>query len=179
MYRTFLDREPDQAGHADWLNALDSGCSYAYILNSFAGSEEFFNLCLSYGITAGTYQVTEPRDMNRNLTAFTSRMYTKALGRSYDVAGLNDWTGRYIRGEIDVAGMAEGFIFSQEFINKGLSDSDYVDTLYRTFFNREPDEGGKQNWMNQLAGGVSRRDVMLGFVNSQECKNLAASFGIA
>jgi len=178
MYRTFLDREPDAAGLADWVSALDGGCSYAYILNSFTGSQEFGNICLQYGIETGSYEITEPRDMNRNLTSFVSRMYTKALGRDYDVAGLNDWTNRYLTGEAKVSDIAFGFIFSPEFVNKSLSDSDYVDTLYRTFFNREPDEGGKTDWMNKLADGMEREDVLNGFVGSQECINLVNSFGI-
>ena len=59
MYRTFLDREADEAGKADCVSILDKGCSYAYILNSFAGSQEFNNLCDSYGITAGSYESSE------------------------------------------------------------------------------------------------------------------------
>ena len=178
MYRTFLDREADAAGKADWVSILDNGCSYAYILNSFAGSQEFMNLCDSYGIIAGSYESTEPRDKNVNLTAFVSRMYTKALGRAYDVSGLNDWTGDYLDGKKSANDIAYGFILSQEFEGRNLSDEAYVDTLYRTFFDREPDEGGKAGWLDELANGTSRKDVLDGFLGAQECKNLVASFGI-
>ena len=178
MYRTFLDREADEAGKADWVGILDNGCSYGYILNSFAGSQEFNNLCDSYGIIAGSYESTEPRDKNPDLTAFVSRMYTKALGRDYDVYGLNDWTGDFLDGKATVGKIAYGFILSQEFEGRNLSDEAYVDTLYRTFFDREPDEGGKAGWLDELAKGASRQDVLDGFLGAQEFANLKAGFGV-
>ena len=178
MYRTFLDREADAAGKADWVSILDSCCSYAYILNSFAGSQEFINLCDSYGITAGSYESSEPRDKNADLTAFVSRMYTKALGRAYDVSGLNGWTGDYLDGKATADKIAYGFILSDEFVNRNLSDEAYVDTLYRTFFDREPDEGGKAGWLDELNNGASRKDVLDGFLGAEEFANLKAGFGV-
>ena len=178
MYRTLLGREADGAGKAEWVSILDSGCSYGYILSSFAGSQEFINLCDSYGITAGSYVSSEPRDKNLNLTAFVSRMYTKALNRAYDVDGLNGWTNDYLTGAATAEKIAYGFIFSPEFVNRELSDEQYVDTLYRTFFDREPDEGGKEGWLTELANGASRQDVLDGFLGAQEFANLKSSFGV-
>jgi len=178
MYNTFMDREPDEDGLSHWVSALDDGCSYAYVLKNFIGSQEFNGICEEYGMETGEYQLTEPRDMNRNLTKFAARMYTKALGRPFDVDGINDWTNRYLTDVAEIGDIAYGFIFSTEFKNKNLNDSDYVDTLYRTFFDREPDEGGKQHWLEQLKNGASREDVMYGFVGSQECINLVNSFNI-
>jgi len=178
MYQAMLGRASDEGGKADWLNCLNSGMTVTGIINGFSGSQEFANICAEYGIQAGAITNCEARDRNKGLTLFVSRMYTKALNRPYDIAGLNDWTNRYLTGEAKVSDIAFGFIFSPEFVGKGLSDSDYVDTLYRTFFNREPDEGGKADWMNKLANGMAREDVLNGFVGSQECINLVATFGI-
>ena len=178
MYRTLLDREADEAGKAEWVSALDNGCSYGYILNNFAGSQEFTNLCGSYGITAGTYVTSEPRDVNPDLTAFVSRMYTKALDRAYDVVGLNDWTNDYLTGAATAEKIAYGFIFSPEFVNKELPDENYVDVLYRTFFDREADAEGRADWLNEMADGASREDVLNGFLGSQEFANLKAGFNV-
>ena len=179
MYLAMLDRPSDAAGKQYWVNGLNSGMTVNGIINGFSGSQEFANICAEYGIKAGIVTNVEARDKNCGLTAFTARMYTKALGRSYDVAGLNDWTNRYITGKAKIWDIAYGFIFSQEFLDKKLSDSDYVDTLYRTFFDREADADGKADWVNQLKNGVSRETVLNGFVESAECKNLVNSFGIA
>jgi len=178
MYQAMLGRASDEGGKANWLNCLNSGMTVTGIINGFSGSTEFANICAEYGIQAGAITSCEARDRNNGLTSFVSRMYTKALNRTYDVNGLNDWTNRYLTNVAGVSDIAFGFIFSPEFVGKNLSDSDYVDTLYRTFFNREPDEGGKADWLNKLANGMAREDVLNGFVGSQECINLVNSFGI-
>ena len=54
-----------------------------------------------------------------------------------------------------------------------------MDILYRTFFDREADEGGRTTWMETLAGGGTRACVLAGFVNSVEFDNLCAEYGIA
>ena len=110
---------------------------------------------------------------------FTARMYTVALGRQAESAGLLDWSNQLMSQKIDGAGIAQGFIFSQEFQNRNLSNSDYLDTLYKTFFDRKPDAGGKAYWLNRMQAGTSRKEVLSGFVNSQEFSNLCDAYGIA
>lgn len=109
---------------------------------------------------------------------FVARLYNVALGRDYDVAGYNDWCQKLITGEMTGGRVAFGFIFSPEFVNKNLSNEEYVNTLYSVFFNRSADEAGFNNWVSQLNSGVSRESVMDGFVNSTEWANVCISFGI-
>ncbi|WP_074888613.1 DUF4214 domain-containing protein [Butyrivibrio proteoclasticus] len=47
-------------------------------------------------------------------------------------------------------------------------------------YNRDyaPDEVGRANWLNKLANGASREDVMNGFGGSQEFANMLAGFGL-
>lgn len=111
--------------------------------------------------------------------AFVKRMYTEALNREAEIKGLKDWTNRLKEQEIDGAGIARGFICSEEFTKRHLSDSDYVDTLYNTFFDRPADQGGKADWMQSLASGHSREYVLSGFVNSLEFSNLCDRYQIA
>ncbi len=82
-------------------------------------------------------------DAAQKVQNFVSRMYTVVLGRNAEAAGLHDWTNRLLTHKIDGAGIADGFVMSDEFKNRRLNDGDYVDTLYRTFFNREADQGGR------------------------------------
>lgn len=145
----------------------------------FAGSIEFDALCGIYGIQRGTMKMGEARNENPGLTTFVSRLYTKALNRSYEVDGLNDWCGRILSGSWSIDDVSTtGFFNSQEFYNRNLSDSDYVKTLYRTFFDREYDEAGYEDWMNQLSKGVSRDEVLRGFAGSTEFAVLKQSFGL-
>ena len=117
-------------------------------------------------------------DAARKVQNFVSRMYTVALGRAAEPQGLKDWTNRLLSHEFDGAGIANGFIMSDEFKNRRLNDGDYVDTLYRTFFNREADQGGRATWLGDLASGKSRGYVLAGFVNSREFDVLCDSYGI-
>jgi len=50
LYRAFFDREPDASGYSLWLGKLSSGTSREAVLNGFLESQEFANLCNSYGI---------------------------------------------------------------------------------------------------------------------------------
>lgn len=178
MYKMFLSRDPDPAGLENWVNILEKGCSVGYLFYGFTQSKEFGELCNSYGFVRGNWQVEENRDKSPNLTAFVSRLYRKILDRTPDVGGLNDHTGTYLANR-DMYQLAYNFIFSSEFTEKNLSNSDYVDTLYRTFFDREPDDAGKADWLDRIATqGYTREDVLAGFVGSQECIDLVNSFGI-
>lgn len=179
LYQAIMGRESDASGKADWLYKMQNGVGREGVFMGFAGSIEFDALCGIYGIQRGTMKMGEARNENPGLTIFVSRLYTKALNRSYEVDGLNDWCGRILSGSwsIDDASTT-GFFNSQEFYNRNLSDSDYVKTLYRTFFDREYDEAGYEDWMNQLSRGVSRDEVLRGFADSTEFAVLKQSFGL-
>ena len=49
-YRTFLNREPDAQGLANWMNVLAQSNDRASVLDGFIGSSEYAKLCVSYGI---------------------------------------------------------------------------------------------------------------------------------
>ena len=119
-----------------------------------------------------------PTEANEEgVRAFVTRLYRLLLGREPDSAGLDGWVDDLLSGRITGCDIAFGFIFSPEFINRNPSDEEYVDILYRAFFNREADIDGKNGWLDVLQSG-SREEVLDGFLFSQEFANLAASFGI-
>ncbi len=77
------------------------------------------------------------------------------------------------------ADAAKGFFLSDEFIAMNLSDAEFLNRLYHTFFDRDPDTAGFNNWMGQLQNGASRQSVLNGFINSTEWANLCLKFGIS
>ena len=80
-------------------------------------------------------------------------------------------------GDFTLDAMAHGFIFSDELNKKELSDEEFVDTLYATFFDKPADEAGKADWLGQLSSGTSTREQVLdGFLGAQEFANLVESF---
>ncbi len=117
-------------------------------------------------------------DPNHGVGSFVSRLYYDALGRAPDSAGFNDWCAKLAFGEVTGAQAAEGFFFGPEYIARNTDNASYINSLYRVFFNREPDSTGLQNWVGVLEGGTSRREVMDGFINSAEWANLCISYRI-
>ncbi len=109
---------------------------------------------------------------------FVERMYTVALNRPSDAQGKANWVYVLNEGTHDGAGIAAEFILGEEFEMRGLSDEEYLDVLYHTFFNREPDEGGKELWLAVLASGQSRAFVLSNFVNLLEFSMLCEEYGI-
>ena len=105
---------------------------------------------------------------------FTERMYTKALDRSAEPEGLKYWADRLEQQVDDGANVAYGFITSTEFIARNLSDDEFLEVMYRTFFDRASDTVGKTYWMDKLNSGASREMVLAGFVVSEEFGNLCS-----
>jgi len=113
-----------------------------------------------------------------NIINFVERFYDTVLSREADPHGLNDWVDSLYTGVRTGADVAVGFVFSEEFTARAVSDDVYLETLYRAFFGREPDAAGLGQWKQQLSSGVSRADVLDGFIYSQEFRNLSTGFGI-
>ena len=114
-----------------------------------------------------------------DVEAFVTRFYQQCLGRVPDQAGLTGWVNALTAGTLSGADVANGFILSDEFINRYTTNEDFVTILYRAFFDREPDAAGYSGWLTNLYGGNSRAEVLNGFVSSQEFNNLCDRYGIS
>ena len=178
LYRTFLDREADSEGLAAWQKVLDSGMSRLYVFKGFAESDEFTKICNDYGIIRGNVTLTAPMDQNENVTKFIARCYKFCLGRKGDEAGINAWCNQILTGKNTAKQAAYGFVFSDEFKNRNLSDEEFVKTMYRVFMDREADPAGLNSWVKVLKEGKSREHVFNGFADSDEFKKLCESYGI-
>ena len=178
LYNTMLDRSPDKSGLNSWCGLLDDGVTRQYIFAGFIGSNEFGKLCDSYGITAGTWNLTAVEDQNARVTAFVTRMYTVCLQRGADASGRRDWIRLLLNGSNSAADVVRGFFNSQEFLKKNLSDEDFVERLYLTLFDRNSDPTGKADWLRNLKNGSSRNQILNGFIGSQEFIRLCEQYGI-
>ncbi len=118
----------------------------------------------------------EPKD---GLTAFVERMYTVALGRAAEEDGLNFYVEKLLNGDSNGACLAESFLGSPEFKNKNHDNTQYVNVLYATFFDREPATEEVNYWVDIIKSGQSREFVLSGFVNSVEFDNLCAEYSIS
>ena len=178
LYKTFFDREPDAGGKANWISALNNGTSRNEVLAGFVNSLEFANLCDRYGIVRGTMENNGSSIYNAGVRNYVLRMYTKCLKRDGETLGVEDWSHRINTKIMSPEAVAKSFFSSVEFINKNLSNEDYVETLYETFMDRPSDAGGKADWVGKLNSGVSRQTVLEGFSRSPEFAKIMASFGL-
>lgn len=178
LYHTFLDRDPDSSGMNAWKAVLDSGLSRLHVFKGFAESAEFSQICESYGIIRGNAELTAPMDQNEGVTKFLVRCYRLCLGREADADGLNAWCNQILTGKNTAKEAAHGFVFSDEFKKKNLSDEEYIRTLYRVFMDREADGAGLDSWMRVLKNDQSREHVFNGFADSNEFREICAEYGV-
>ena len=111
--------------------------------------------------------------------AFVSRLYSVVLGRTPDEAGINNWSNLLMTGSQNGATASYGFVFSDEFNKRNLSNAEKVDVMYRAFLNREADAAGKAMWVNALDAGVGLEKIYEGFVMSSEFASLCSEYGIS
>jgi Ca2+-binding RTX toxin-like protein len=105
-----------------------------------------------------------------DISAQVYRMYQATLGRAPDIGGHEGWTFEILRGALNLNATASAFVRSLEFQNKygGLNNENFVELLYQNVLGRGSDPGGKQGWLDFLAGGATRADVVTGFSESRE-----------
>lgn len=178
LYNTMFDRSGDAVGKQVWMDELATGFSRLYVYRGFAESREFTTLCGAFGIQRGSVDLVESRDLNPGVTRFVSRLYSKALNRTPDIKGLNEWTGWILGNETTPEKVAYGFFFSDEMKAKQLSDEEFVKVMYRVFLDREADAGGLSNWTGYLKRGMKREVAMYGISKSQEFANILTSYGL-
>ena len=174
LYRAMMGREADADGLAGWMKELTNDySSRSEVTKAFVESAEFTAICESYGIIRGDYVAVG--DIER----FVAGFYTKCLGRPADAAGHWGWVKQLQQKNLNGAQIAEAFFFSEEFVNKNVSDEVYIATLYRTILGREADAAGLAGWVEQLQSSqMTRRDVLGAFIESTEFTGLCAGYGI-
>jgi Ca2+-binding RTX toxin-like protein len=99
------------------------------------------------------------------------RLYNGLLGRDADAGGAEAW-GNSASG-IALTDIAQDFLGSTEFQNN--MNSEFIQSVYTTLLGRDADAGGEAAWLNVLAQGASRADVIAGISGSNEGQGASAS----
>ncbi len=110
---------------------------------------------------------------------FVERLYVVALGRASEPEGKAFWSEHVGNGDLTGAACANEFLLSKEFKDRGLNDEQFLEVLYKTFFDRnaKEDPDGFNFWMNSLK--TQGRDVVVDcFINSTEWCNVCATYGV-
>ena len=108
----------------------------------------------------------------------TYRLYQAAFARTPDTKGLAHNVALMDDG-LTLKSLSAGFIGSAEFVQRygeTTSDVSFVNALYQNVLGRNADEAGLKGWIDRLANGSwSRPDVLIGFSESAENKELVGS----
>lgn len=99
-----------------------------------------------------------------------SRLYETILKRHPDASGLNAWLN-VLRENNSLAHVIKGFFNSSEYLNKKVSDSEFLTDCYYCILNRKPDSNGFEAWLKVLSKGTSRDKVIDDFIDSSEFSN--------
>ncbi|CAO1661561.1 Endonuclease/exonuclease/phosphatase [Halomonas sp. NYA30] len=153
LYRDFLLREPDEAGVNYWADRLDSGEFNAdSVINSMMASTEF-------------QQEVQP----------IIDLYNVQFLRPADPSGLAYWVNEFRNG-VAIDEIANSFEASVEFETtiSNLDDAAWLEQLYGSVVNRDPDAEGLNYWLSMLAEGMPRDALASAFINSNESVEQAA-----
>ena len=102
------------------------------------------------------------------------------MNRASEPGGKKYWCDEIKNGNKTGGECAHFFLIeAEEFRNRGLSEADFVETLYKTFFGRDSEPAGKAYWVGELKSGAkTRNDVINGFIDSTEWCNICATYGV-
>ena len=108
-------------------------------------------------------------------TGLIDHYYANILNREADDGGKAFWVGEVARmGSLGVSQseayivIASNFYTSPEFLARSLTNDQYVQNLYKTFFNRTPASDEVAYWESLINAGLPRDMVMYGFMFSPE-----------
>ena len=112
-----------------------------------------------------------------NRDAFLIRCYDVVFDREPDEDGWNYWMRQIITDQITGTTLAKKFLSSDEYVNKNVSDEQYIADLYELFLGREADQEGYSYWTSQISNS-SREDIFSGFANSDEFYGMCLECGM-
>ncbi|MGI3776324.1 MAG: DUF4214 domain-containing protein, partial [Janthinobacterium lividum] len=100
-----------------------------------------------------------------------ARVYLAAYGQAPDLAGLLTYTQEADAGTVSLAQIAAAAPVSAQFLAGGaLGDAQFVARLYQDADGRAPDAGGLAGYVQALASGQSRGQVLLAIAESPEAR---------
>jgi hypothetical protein len=162
LYKTTLHRDGDSDGAHYWEDSLNSHTlSRAEVAMKFAMSPEHLNN-IHHAYDDGI-RVTDKHD------ADVERLYHSVMDRDPDSDGLQYYTAQVKHG-MSLHDVAQKMLDSHEYEHKstGVSDTEYVQHLYRDLLGRGGDSAGQQSWTHALENGEDRADVAKAFLGSPE-----------
>ena len=109
--------------------------------------------------------------IDKYLDSYMVGLYRGLLGRDPDEKGYYDNINEVVKHRHTIKQMVVAFYDSPEYQKNrtGLTNRQYVESLYDAVLGRKYDQGGLDSWVNNLnSGRLTRRQVLLRFLDSEE-----------
>jgi len=175
-----FDRLDISACEGVMLRFQDPECHRRLLKDDWGDVEkEFYAYFESNGYDFLTVDTDTELVTSISIGDFVERLYTVALGRASEAEGKAYWISEITSGRKTGGDCGLFFLLGEEFTNRNLSDEDYVETLYNTFFDRPSEPDGKAYWVGLLKNGsADHAMVVRSFIDSTEWCNLCADYGV-
>ena len=173
----------NQTYHAAWLGgALTFNTDHFSQFTIIAGGgattpkpltpEEQVSLNLSIAEQVSLYGASN--------TGFTKMLYDNILGRVSDAGGLDDWVTALNNGTITLGDVVYGFVFSDELepMISAFTNEEFITFLYENVLDRNADPNGYAGWVSAMNSGMSKEEVLLHFIDSDEFRSICEMFGL-
>ena len=98
------------------------------------------------------------------------RLYEATFNRAPDSIGIGYWLNKMDAGT-SLIEVAKTFVVQPEFYAANAGDADFLTMAYNHVVHRDPDQSGRDYWLNDLSHGGSRAVVMAALSESSECRN--------
>lgn len=107
--------------------------------------------------------------------AFVKRVYQRCLNTDPNQTTIDNWADKLAEGKISHVDVIRDIITSKQFNSRNLTDTQYVDVLYKAVLDRNPDSNGATYWLSQLKV-LDRKTVLNNFLASDEFKSLVNQY---
>ena len=189
LYPAMMGRAADGSGLSYWAGRLGSGTKREQLVNEFAFTTEYKQLCTEAGIEPGAkikvpeygvqpYGPCSVCGKKTRVVQFVERAYRECMGREADTGGLRYWSKSLCDHTATGKSLVRYFVLSSEMKGKNLSNQEYIKVVYRVMLGREADSGGLNYWKSQIENGKKIEDIIDGFVDSTEFKGICSEYGI-
>lgn len=155
-----------------------SGIDYKYRINSFT---------IQGGSTnGGSSTVTRPIANTQAISNYLKTVYNNVFGREVDQEGLNYWVQKLSSGQVDLDDFFKNLLSENEFLTIAPTPEDKIKKLYAGIFQRQPDQGGFNYWLNRYKAELrdegnereALREVIDDMTDGAEFKQILRRLGL-
>ena len=144
--------------------SADTTCTAHFILNSAANDRDHDGIPDPVELQEGSNPDLKDNDVFANARFFVMQQYRDFLQREGEDSGIEYLTGQLQNGATTRTAIIQGYLASPEF---GQTVSP-VARLYFAYFNRIPDTGGLNYWIEQYRAGSGLDTISQAFASSPE-----------